>query len=379
MAELDISGCDSKAKEIPIVEVNGIGRTLEIDEVNDEGKTQSNASVGSWLIQVKSAFNPPSKIWQVSRKICIYRVIKRMMVSNPENYAPFVISFVPYYHQKNPQLFTMDLYKLEAIHRMLTRLKIDVTSLIGEIQRRESKIRECYAEQIEMDGETLSWMLAIKACFILEFLKSFALTRDESDTDCFSLVFENKDFENSMFGGILDDIMKLENQIPLFVLIALLQLEFGTRTLAIAQLAALLSTYKVFCGFPFSSSLPGNTELGLKKYIEKDPCHLPALYRMMNKNLLSDSNLESASPVEQDSCNGPAHTIDDKRRHYGRWMNMTLPGWMQMQKLGFIDIPSPDESCSILCPKSPDDCRSTLTAELLHGAGIKFQPGKIGF
>ncbi|GLJ34489.1 hypothetical protein SUGI_0693640 [Cryptomeria japonica] len=171
--------------------------------------------------------------------------------------------------------------------------------------------------------------------------------------------------------------MKLENQIPLFILIELLQLEFGTRTLAIAQLAALLSTYKVFCGFPLSSSLPGNAELTLKKYIEKDPCHLLDLYRMMIKNLLSHSNLESASPVEQYSCNGPIHNINGKRRRYGRWINLKLPGWMQ--KLSFIDISSPDESYSTLCTKSPDDSRSTLTAELLNGAGIKFQPGKIGF
>ncbi|GLJ34483.1 hypothetical protein SUGI_0693550 [Cryptomeria japonica] len=142
-------------------------------------------------------------------------------------------------------------------------------------------MKEFSAEPIEMDGLTLSWMLAMDACFILEFLKSFAVTRDESDIDCFSFVFPNKDFENSMFGGILDDIMKLENQIRLFFLIALLQLEFGNRTLGISKLAALLSTHKVFGGFPFSSSLPGNSELTLKKYIEKDPCHLLDLYRMM--------------------------------------------------------------------------------------------------
>lgn len=135
----DIPGSRFKCKEIQIAQLNG------------EGKIESNGSTDSWLIDIKRTFISPHKIWQVSTKVCIYRVPKGIMDWKPEDYAPSLISFGPYHHRKAPQLIKMGHYKVDAIHRMLARLNIDVNNLIEEVQKLESEIRECYEEPIEWE------------------------------------------------------------------------------------------------------------------------------------------------------------------------------------------------------------------------------------
>ncbi|GLJ34772.1 hypothetical protein SUGI_0699850 [Cryptomeria japonica] len=163
-------------------------------------------------------------------------------------------------------------------------------------------------------------------------------------------VFQNKDIQNSTFFNIQVDILKLENQIPLFALITLLELEVSehakselgallqpdelesrTRKDVIAELAALLSTTTVFRGFPFSPLLSSDeVKLKLKnKRREQRPCHLLDLYRIVIKHIISDREYE--------------------------WYTKVAPPFRNI------------------------DLRSTLSAQLLDSAGIKFQPGKIGF
>ncbi|GLJ34763.1 hypothetical protein SUGI_0699670 [Cryptomeria japonica] len=112
----------------------------------------------------------------------------------------------------------MDQHKLEAVHRVSTRLKRDVSTFIAEFEKLELEIRECYEEPIDLDGKSLSWMLAMDACSIFESCKSSAVSRSKSDSGFFSLIFQIDDVKNSMFYAMLDDLIKLENQIPLFVI-----------------------------------------------------------------------------------------------------------------------------------------------------------------
>ncbi|GLJ34453.1 hypothetical protein SUGI_0692900 [Cryptomeria japonica] len=150
------------------------------------------------------------------------------MVSNRQAYIPSVLSFGPYHQQLNPELSTIDKYKLEAVHRTSARLQIDVSILVAEIHKLDSEIRECYQEPIDWDEEILSWKFLMDACFILEWFRP-----PERETDWFSIFYQTPTGWNALHRAILNDIMKLENQIPLFVLITLLVLEFSTRPLAI--------------------------------------------------------------------------------------------------------------------------------------------------
>ncbi|GLJ34462.1 hypothetical protein SUGI_0693040 [Cryptomeria japonica] len=236
-------------------------------------------------------FEPQYKIRQLPKTVCIYRVPKSLMINKKESHAPFYVSFEPYNHNMN----TMDQHKVEAVHRFLARLKIDVTILIAEIGKLDSKIRECYEEVIEWDEETITWMLTMDGCFILEFLRSWIVRRD-----CFSLVFQDSKHENTVTWDIQMDILKLENQIPLFVLITILCcLEFGTDEGAVEQLTKLLEGRLLFGGYPFNVDFSVN----LKEHILKQPYHLLDLYRMVIKDILTHPSPDSAIAVKPDgSC-----------------------------------------------------------------------------
>eukprot|EP01018_Ginkgo_biloba_P022216 Gb_12420 [translate_table: standard] len=102
-----------------------------------------------------------------------------------------------------------------------------LNSAIAEIQSLEGEIRASYDEEIECDGETFAWMLTLDASFILQF---FRFLQDENQHEP---IFPNQhmpifptymvqSFHSSL---IVKDIFMLENQIPLSVLLKVLELE----------------------------------------------------------------------------------------------------------------------------------------------------------
>ncbi|GLJ34476.1 hypothetical protein SUGI_0693430 [Cryptomeria japonica] len=339
-----------------------------ISQVNGGDRTQCNEA---WLIKVDSTLNVPEKMWRVSKNVCIYRVPQAIKISKPEDYEPTVVSLWPYHHNINPQFSKMDQHKLQAVHRVSTRLKIDVPTLIAEFEKLELEIRECYEEPIELNGKSLSRMLAMDACFILEICRNSAVSRSASNSDFFSLISQRDDLKNSMFYAILDDLIKLENQIPLFVILKLLELEEGgTREYAATELATMLSKRSLFRGNPFFKFSQQDAIPKLKEHMmgERPAYHLLDLCRKVVKDKLTNSTGKPATCVENDGYRGANNISNDN----GWSMNAVLPGWVQ--RVSCIDI-LPRVSPLL----SPDDRRATPSTELLYGAGIRFQPGKIKF
>ncbi|GLJ34764.1 hypothetical protein SUGI_0699700 [Cryptomeria japonica] len=394
------------------LKVSSSSKNKKISEVDGESQAPSNPLSGSWVIEVKHVFGSKSKMlhssmWELSRKVCIYRVPKSLMISKGEAYVPLVVSLGPYHHQTNSILTSIDQQKLKAVDNILrgfemkklirdmknldskirefydgttdcndnqvfetvkakltgrnqnfdsqrqamdqhmpkvdeivTRVK--ATKLIEEIKNLDSEIREHYDETIDSDEETLSWILTMDACFILEF---FRIYRDG----------------NTVHWDILNDIMKLENQIPLSVIKVLLKLKFKREDDVTSHLTGLLPL-KMFTGFPFnySSSSGGGKSFGkLIESIKKNPCHLLDLQRMVIKDLLTDSNPESATDGEPNGCASAEWCII-----------VPLPMWVQ--RLSCTDI------LNRLFPTDSHD-RSTPCAESLHKVGIRFQRGQVGF
>ncbi|GLJ34469.1 hypothetical protein SUGI_0693280 [Cryptomeria japonica] len=326
---------------IPTYSSNNVNHEIDSGELNDGGR---NASVESWLIQVKRPSSFPHRMWEVSEKVCIYRVPKHIMISNVEAYIPLVVSFGPYHHKISAELSTMDQYKLQAVHIVLERLKIDAVSLIAEIHKLETQIRECYEEPIDMNGEALSWMMVMDACFILHFFSG------ENSTNRYNFAFPSLGYGNVMSRDILNDIMKLENQIPLFVLLKILQMEFGTIEAAEDKLCKILSK----CGvslehpfFPVSSSSGIETWEILMDHILRSPHHLLDLCRMVIKDRIIN------------------YICIERRQR--RWsINTVLPRFMQGHRS--IDI-----------VRRPYQEAYNPSAESLHKAAIKFQPGQLRF
>ncbi|GLJ34766.1 hypothetical protein SUGI_0699730 [Cryptomeria japonica] len=199
-------------------------------------------------------------------------------------------------------------------------------------------------------------MFLMDACFILEWFGPEA-----SERDWFSIV--DRIGWNALHRDILNYILKLENQIPLFVLTTLLQLEFGSRAGAVQRLAYMLHSFDEFKGSPFSSSFSKEyVQSGQSKYflnlienIEKNPFHLLDLYRMVIKDLLTHPSWELSNYVDRDNCSG-AQNINNDCVQQSRCINI------------LTSSPTPE-----LFRKS------THSADLLRQAGICFAPGKLEF
>lgn len=154
-----------------------------------------------------------------------------------EAYIPKRVSLGPYHH-RSAELPPMNSHKGRALHRMMTRANDSETMDISfpdraveEIALLEQEIRESYEEKIDCNGETLGLMLSLDGCFILEILRTLRgdilhheLFSWMTNGDYYEPLFQVKKINYTGF-DILNDILKLENQIPLVVLRKLLELE----------------------------------------------------------------------------------------------------------------------------------------------------------
>ncbi|GLJ34478.1 hypothetical protein SUGI_0693460 [Cryptomeria japonica] len=296
----------------------------EIFEVNGGGHPQVNASPKSWQ---------PS-MWKPSKKLCIYRVPRSIKISHEAAYVPLVVSFGPYRHEMNTKVSGMDPHKVEALNTISKRFNVDKNNLIQEIASLDSATRKCYDEAIEWDKDTLAKMLAMDVCFIIQFFTSY-------------------NHENTVRFHILNDIMKLENQIPFFIVEAIYKLIFKKDDVT-SQLTELL--FGMFTRIPFYdiSAGDGVSFHQLEEYIKKTPFHLLDLKRMVVADLLSAAAVEPGDYGDADRINC-AHCVRE-------WcVNVTLPVLVKK----FWPTYSPHNF--------------TPSAELLHKVGIKFKAGDIGF
>ncbi|KAL8492901.1 hypothetical protein ACS0TY_024192 [Phlomoides rotata] len=126
----------------------------------------------------------------------VFRVPKNLTEEKPEAYAPHHLGLGPYHHLR-PDLYKTHHLKLSAIRNYLSPEKLQNFRLVVEaLIPLDPIIRASYDHYLDLDIETLAWMLAIDALYLLQFLKNYPR------------------------GGknLAGDIMMLENQIPVFLL-----------------------------------------------------------------------------------------------------------------------------------------------------------------
>ncbi|XP_019244550.1 PREDICTED: uncharacterized protein LOC109224425 [Nicotiana attenuata] len=135
-------------------------------------------------------------------------------------------------------------YKVAAVKRTQNQLQnLKFQNLVEHLLKLESRIRACYHKYLNFSGETLAWMMAVDASFLLEFLHIYAVKEGKvlitvSSSRMSHLV--DAAGRKSAHNAILRDLAMLENQIPLFVLRKILELQFSSLELADDMLMAML-------------------------------------------------------------------------------------------------------------------------------------------
>ncbi|RAL43266.1 hypothetical protein DM860_015156 [Cuscuta australis] len=164
--------------------------------------------------------------------VSIFSVPKTLMAVDPDSYVPQQVAIGPY-HYWRPELYEMERYKVAAAKRIQKNLQsFKFHHLVEEVAKYKHKIRACYHKFLDCSDETLWWMMAVDASFLLEFLQELLYAIEEHKDltrGCSSkmshLVNMTGMRRKSTHNAILTDMVMLENQIPLFVLRKMLEFQ----------------------------------------------------------------------------------------------------------------------------------------------------------
>ncbi|CAL0310507.1 unnamed protein product [Lupinus luteus] len=150
---------------------------------------------------------------------CIFRVPQGLFDANGKAYQPHIVSIGPYHHGHN-RLNMIEEHKWRYLRSLLSRTKtfgLSLEDLLKAMASLESEARECYSETITLDTRDFIEMMVLDGCFIIElFRKVSKLVPFEEDDPLVTMAW--------ILPFFYRDFLKLENQIPFFVLERLFEL-----------------------------------------------------------------------------------------------------------------------------------------------------------
>ncbi|KAK6926654.1 Protein of unknown function DUF247, plant [Dillenia turbinata] len=169
---------------------------------------------------------------------CIFRVPQSLVEINEKAYQPHVVSIGPYHHGRE-NLKMIEQHKGRFLGSLVSRSRVGLDEYYKAIASREGEIRDCYSETINYDSNDFIKMLVLDGCFIIElFCKVGKSPTPDSDDPLFNMAW--------LFSFVMRDLLRLENQIPYFVLEAFYDLATGNQNLpSLSKLALEFFNYAV--------------------------------------------------------------------------------------------------------------------------------------
>ncbi|KAL6519343.1 hypothetical protein OROGR_018663 [Orobanche gracilis] len=144
---------------------------------------------------------------------CIFTVPQSLVEINGRSYQPRIVSVGPYHHG-DPNLDMIQEHKWRFIGALLKRLRpqgLILENLLQAVQPLEDRARECYSSAFHISADEFVEMLVVDGCFIIELFRKFGgAVAFEADDPLLSLSW--------VYSFFLRDLIRLENQIPFFIL-----------------------------------------------------------------------------------------------------------------------------------------------------------------
>ncbi|CAA0385433.1 unnamed protein product [Arabidopsis thaliana] len=188
----------------------------EVTRPNQDQNVQNHKQTHS-----ESDRDDDTTIWG---KLCIYRVPHYLQENDKKSYFPQTVSLGPYHHGKK-RLRPMERHKWRALNKVLKRLKQRIEMYTNAMRELEEKARACYEGPISLSSNEFTEMLVLDGCFVLELFRGTVEGFTEIGYARNDPVFAMRGLMHS----IQRDMIMLENQLPLFVLDRLLELQLGTQ------------------------------------------------------------------------------------------------------------------------------------------------------
>ncbi|GKB78274.1 putative UPF0481 protein [Tanacetum coccineum] len=152
-----------------------------------------------WVDQISKTLQTQLAVPIDTPPVSIYEVPKIIKTEKPEAYVPRRIGLGPNHHFQ-PELYKkMEQKKLIAVRRVLKLHQIHdyKQQVVEKVKQIIPAICACYDSYLDSDDETLAWVFAIDGIFLIDELNTYS--------KCGLAIEAN-------------DLVKLENQIPLIVL-----------------------------------------------------------------------------------------------------------------------------------------------------------------
>ena len=145
---------------------------------------------------------------------CIFRVPQSLVEVNGKIYAPHIVSVGPY-RRGEPQLRMIEEHKWRYLGSLVSRTEhakgLKLENLMKSMAEMEDRARECYSEAIQLTSDEFVEMMVLDGCFVIELLRKAAnLVRFEQDDPILTMAW--------IIPFFYRDFLRLENQIPFFVL-----------------------------------------------------------------------------------------------------------------------------------------------------------------
>ncbi|KAI8570565.1 hypothetical protein RHMOL_Rhmol01G0044600 [Rhododendron molle] len=197
--------------------------------INEEVKVEIIDILGKlerrWVNQISKTIEDEVKVEIIDIPVSIFRVPTSISAFKPEAYTPQLIGLGPY-HRFKPELYEMERYKVAAATRVQKEFRsLEFKQLVDMLSEVDNSVRACYHKFLDIDGDTLAWIMAIDGLFLLDFLNSYVNKKDRLTSCTTTALLADASGKNLARSEILSDIVMLENQIPIFVLSKILTIQ----------------------------------------------------------------------------------------------------------------------------------------------------------
>ncbi|KAF5938972.1 hypothetical protein HYC85_023231 [Camellia sinensis] len=183
---------------------------MEIVGTSRQGTSIGNGDASIDMMGlVKSIREKLDKLSCPSPECCIYEVPNTLKKINEDAYTPGTVSIGPLHHGKEG-LKHMEEHKLRYFNDFMQRSGKSLEALVQIMEGMEKRIRERYAEKINLKSEIFLEIILVDAAFIIEVLLRYRFRHLTTPND---RIFRKP----WMIRNIRHDLLLLENQLPLFV------------------------------------------------------------------------------------------------------------------------------------------------------------------
>ncbi|RWR93813.1 UPF0481-like protein [Cinnamomum micranthum f. kanehirae] len=177
-----------------------------------------------WVIDIEEGMKDmdPSKEPDRWKRMSIFKVPPYIRSLNIDAYKPRVVSFGPYHHGKE-QLKPMEAHKSRALLHFLRRSNCSFKGCCDKLKEVMLQLMLHYGHLDEewRDKDRFLELMVVDGCFLLEFLLNNVEHFD--DYDYSDPIFGHLPFDSIMYQKIMQDMLLIENQLPLLVLQTLLE------------------------------------------------------------------------------------------------------------------------------------------------------------